>query len=151
MPQAARVRSIPSGSATRLRIASSASGTVEWHFTAEEVIWVEVTQDQIGIGHRRFAAAKAVAGRSGVGAGAIWSDLEQAELVDARNAAAASADLDHLDDRHLHRQTAASLEAVDARHLELRGDHRLPLIDDADFGGRAAHVEGDQRESSPLS
>ena len=82
-------------------------GPIQPHLAAEEVIRIEIAQDEIGIGHRWFAAAESVAGRSRIGTGAIRSHLQQTKLVNARDATAASADLDHLDDRHLHRQAAA--------------------------------------------
>ena len=78
------------------------SGTIQPHLAAEEVIRIEVAQDEIGVRHCGFAAAESVAGGSRVGTGAIRSHLQQAECVNARDAPATGADLDHLDDRHLH-------------------------------------------------
>ena len=62
--------------------------------------------------------------------------------VDAGQRAAAGADLDHLDHGDAHRQAAALHEAVAAVDLEAARGHRLAVVDDADLGGRAAHVEG---------
>ena len=62
-------------------------------------------------------AAAAVAGRAGIGAGGVRADLQQPDLVDRGDRAAAGADLDHVDDRRLDRQAGALLEAMDARRL----------------------------------
>ena len=56
--------------------------------------------------------------------------------------AAAGADLDQLQGRDAHRQAAALDEAPLARDLEAVGDRRLAVVDDAELGGGAAHVEG---------
>ena len=56
--------------------------------------------------------------------------------------AAAGADLDQLQRRDAHRQAAALDEALLARGLEAVGDRRLAVIDDAELGRGAAHVEG---------
>ena len=68
-----------------------------------------------------FGAAAAVARRAGVGAGRLGPDLQQTELVDAGQAAAAGADLDEVDRRHRDREARALLEAVDAGDLERVG------------------------------
>jgi len=114
---------------------------IEPHAPAQEELGVEVAEQQIGVGHRGLAAAQVVAGGAGVGARAVGADLEEPHAVDARDRAAAGADLDHLDHRHADRQPRALLEAVGARHLELAPDKRHAVVDDARLGGRAAHVE----------
>src|SRR6266849_2314202 len=129
MPQAACVTSRPRGRA------------IEPHAPAQEELGVEVAEQQIGVGHRGLAAAQVVAGGAGVGARAVGADLEEPHAVDARDRAAAGADLDHLDHRHADRPPRALLEAVGARHLELAPDERHAVVDDARLGGRAAHVE----------
>ena len=83
---------------------------------------VEEAEREVGVGDRGLGAAAAVAGRTGVGARRLGADLEQAELVDAGEAAAAGADLDEVDRRHRHREAGALLEAVDAGHLERVGE-----------------------------
>ena len=117
---------------------------VEAHLAAEEERRIEIAEHQIGIGHGRLVAALAVAGRPRIGAGAVRPDLEQPERVDPGDAAAAGADLDHLDHRHLDRQAAALLEAVHAVDLEVRRDQGLAVLDQAGLGGGAAHVEREQ-------
>ena len=116
---------------------------VQRHGAAEEVAGVEVAEHQVGVGHRRPLAAAPVARGAGLGARALRAHLGQAHAVDVRDRAAAGADLDELDDRHQERQPAAALEAPHARHLELARDLRLAVVDEADLGGGAAHVEGE--------
>ena len=88
----------------RRRAPRSVGGEVERHVAAEEVAGVEQPEREVGVGDRRRGAAAAVARRAGVGAGGLRADLEQAELVDAGEAAAAGADLDEVDRRHRHRE-----------------------------------------------
>ena len=73
---------------------------VELHVAAEEVAGVEHAEREIGVGDGRLRAAAAVACRAGIGARRFGSDLQQAELVDARQAAAARADLHEVDRGH---------------------------------------------------
>ena len=115
---------------------------IELHLAAEKIIRIEITEHQIGVGHRRLRAALAIAHRAGIGARAVRPDFEQSERIDPGDAAAAGADLDHVDDRNAHRQTAALAEAIDAVDFEFVGLERLAVVDDAKLGGRAAHVEG---------
>ena len=97
---------------------------VEGHVAAEEVVGVEDAEQQIGVGDRRLGAALAVAGRARVGAGRLRPDLQQAEVVDPGERAAAGADLDQVDRRHGDREARALLEAVDAGDLEARSTAR---------------------------
>ena len=116
---------------------------VEGHAPAQEEVRVQVAQQQVGVGHRGFGTAEAVAGGPRVGAGAARSHLQEAQLVDPGDAAAPGADLDHVDDRSLDGQPAAPLEPVDPGGLHARRDVRLAVLDQAGLGGGAAHVEGD--------
>ena len=116
---------------------------LEPHRAAEEVLRVEIAEHEIGIRHRRFSAAAQVARGSRVAAGAVRPDLEQTGLVDSRDAAPARPDLDHFGHRHPQRQAASAGEAVHPRHLELGCALGAAVVDDADLGGGAAHVEGD--------
>src|SRR5947208_523211 len=75
-------------------------------------------------------------------AGTQRADLQQADVVEMGNRAAAGADLDQLQGRDAHRQAAALDEAALARDLEAVGDRGLAVVDDAELGGGAAHVEG---------
>ena len=45
---------------------------------------IQIAQHEIGIGDRQLRAAAAITHRPGVGAGAVGTDLQQAQLVDAR-------------------------------------------------------------------
>ena len=114
---------------------------VESYLPTEEELGVEVAQDQVRVGHRRFLPATAVAGWPRVGAGAPRSDLRQAQRADAGDRSTARADLDHLYDSGLNRQARAFLEPVDAGDLELIGTQRLSTLDQARFGRRPTHVE----------
>src|SRR5581483_119886 len=69
---------------------------VELHVAAEEVAGIEIAEHQIRIGNARICAAAAVTDRARRRAGALRADLEQAEIADWRDAAAAGADLDHV-------------------------------------------------------
>ena len=120
----------------------SCRGPVEGHVATEERVGVEHAEQDIGVGHGGFGAASSVRGGSGFGAGRLGADLEQAELVDPGERAAAGADLDHFDDRDAHRQTAAFPEAIDAVDLETARGERLEVVDQGKLGGGAAHVEG---------
>ena len=102
-------------------------GEVELHVAAQEVAGIEQAEGQVGVGHRGLATAAAVARGSGVGAGGLRSDLQQAELVDARQAAAPGADLDEVDRGHRDGEPRALLEPVDAGHLERVGDLRFAV------------------------
>ena len=116
---------------------------IERHAAAEEEARIVVAEHEIGVGHGRLRAAHAVAGRARIGARRMRPDLQQADLVDRRDRAAAGADLDHVDDRRLDRQAGALGEAVHARRLHHRRDLAASVLDHAGLGGRAAHVEGD--------
>ncbi len=118
-------------------------GAVELHASAKEEIRVEIAEHEIGVGHCWQSAALAVAGRAGIGPGAVRADLEQADLVDAGDRAAAGADFDHVDDRRLDRQAAALLEAMDAGRFHARGNVDRAVLHQAGLGRGAAHVEGD--------
>ena len=64
------------------------------------------------------ASAETVRGRARLCAGAVRTDLQQPEMIDLRDAAAAGADFHQLDDGNEERQPAAALEAPRARRLE---------------------------------
>ena len=135
MPHAASSRRRPSGRATRASARRAAS---------EEVVGVQVAEHQVGVGHRGLLAAAAVARGPGLRAGTVGPHLERAERRGARDAAAARADLDHVDDGDRDRQAAPAAEAVDAVHLELVDLERPPTDHGAELGGGPAHVERQQ-------
>ena len=79
--------------------------------------------------------AFAVADRTGFGAGAARTDLEQAALVDPGDAAAAGAERGDVDTGDGDGDAEADLELAQVA--------LLPLLDGADVGAGAAHVEGE--------
>ncbi len=111
---------------------------------------IDAPEDEIGVGDGGLAAAAPVADGPRLGPGAVGADADAAQRVDARDRAAAGADLDHLDDGDAQRQAAALLETVDARHLEDAAGLRLGIVDEADLGGRAAHVVGQHLREAAL-
>jgi hypothetical protein len=117
---------------------------VERHAAAKEIVGIEQAQHDVGVGHCGLRSAVPVAGRPRCGARAARSDLEEAEIVDACDAAAAGADLDHVDRGNGQRHAAALAEAIDAIDLETAGDQRLAILDQAGFCRRPAHVEGEE-------
>ena len=119
-------------------------GEVEVHVATEEVLGIEHSEREVGVGHRRPRAAAAVTRRPWVGAGGFRTDLQQSELIDARQASATGADLDQVDRRHGHRKAGALLEPVHARHFKCVGDLRLAADDQARLGRGAPHVEAQQ-------
>ena len=108
---------------------------------AGEVAGIDAAQHDVGIGHGGLGAAAAVARRAGLGAGALRADIDARQRIDRGDRAAAGADLDHLDHRDAQRQAAALEEAVLPRDLEGARMLRLAVVDQADLGGGAAHVE----------
>ena len=117
-------------------------GDVERHLAGEEVGRVEIAEHEVRVGDRRPLAADAVTDRPRVGARALGPDLDDPQ-PDARDAAAAGADLDQVDGGRHHRQAGAVahqglVDLEDALHA------RLAALDEAGLGGRPAHVEGDE-------
>ena len=145
MPFAASTTASPSGFAQRSSIARARAVDVEGDLAAEEVARVEPAEHEVRVGDGRLGAAAAVADRPGIGARALRPDAQQAARVDPGDRAAAGADLDQVDDRRPHRvagerQAADPGARVAADVVVLR--HRRPaVLDQADLGGRAAHVE----------
>ena len=117
---------------------------VEVHAAAEEGRRVEVAEHEVGVGHRRLAAAEPVARRPGVGARRVRADRHEPERVDPRDRSPSGADLDHVDHGDAHGQPRAALQPVHPVDLELLRDQRLAVLDHAQLRGRAAHVERDQ-------
>src|SRR6185437_16728339 len=101
----------------------------------EEMRRIEIAEDEVGVGDGRRRAALAVAGGSGIGAGALRPDMQDAARVDAADRAAAGA--------QRHDVEAAQRDLVLA-DLAVAGERRLALDDEADIGARPAHVEGDE-------
>ena len=116
---------------------------VEAHLAAEEIVWAQVAEHQVCISNRRLFAAAVVARRSRLGACAVWANFEEAQLIHPGEAATTGADLDHLDHRHLERQAATFFEAIDPGGLKVGGHQRRAVVDQADLGRCATHVERD--------
>ena len=114
---------------------------VERHRAAVEIGGVEVAEREVRVRHRWPQAAGAVAGGAGVRARALRTHPDGA--VHGRgNGAAARADLDQLDRRHIDRQAGALLEP-DRIDLEDGRNRRLAAIDGSEFRRGAAHVEAE--------
>ena len=79
---------------------------------------IDAAEREVGVGHRGLASAAPVRGRAGIGARAVRPHGDALHPVDARDRAAARADLDHLDHRHAHGQPAALHVPIGARDLE---------------------------------
>jgi Hydantoinase/oxoprolinase N-terminal region len=120
---------------------------IELNGAADEVPRVDVTKDEVGIGHRRNGAALIVADRPGRGAGAFRAHPQCPSGVDRDQRAATGADLGEVDRPYLQRVTGAGEEARADHHAGadriLGGTGDLAVLDDRHLRGGAAHVEGD--------
>ena len=77
------------------------SGAIEGQASTEKEPRIEVSQEQVSIGNRRFCPTAAIARRTRIRPGAVWPDFQQPEAVDARDRPAAGANLDQVDHGHL--------------------------------------------------
>src|SRR5215468_6601059 len=84
---------------------------IDADLAAREVRWVEIAEEEVGVGDGGLRAAQAVRGGTRVRSGAARADLEQPDLVHVRDAPASRADLDQLDRRDADGQPAALDEA----------------------------------------
>ena len=116
---------------------------VERDLPAREPPRVDAPERDVGVGDGRGRTPAPVSGGTGVGAGAVGPYRDASHGVDPGDRAAAGADLHHLDDRDAQRNAAALGEARLAVDLELARGLRREVVDEADLGGGAAHVEGD--------
>ena len=117
---------------------------VEAHAPPQEVVRVQIAQQHVRIGDRRLGAALAVAGGARFGARGLRTHLQQAQLIDPRDAAPTRPDLDQFDGGDPDRQAAAAFEAVHPRDLEGVGHRWSAVPDQAHLGRGTAHVERDQ-------
>ena len=112
-----------------------ASWLVQLHSAAEKIIFIEIAENQIGVGNRRLFAADIVADRTRRCAGALGSDFEQSGFrIDPGDTAAAGADRF---DPDLGRQ-----------NIVTQNNRLVVALDDAvahnaDFESRPAHVGGE--------
>ena len=115
--------------------ARSAAAAVEPAVAAEEIVGIEIAEHQVGVGDGRAVAAVAVAGGARHRAGALRPDMQDAAGIDPRDRAAAGAH-------------AGDVEAVQgdpvAADLAVHDQRRGAVLDQADVGRGAAHVERDQ-------
>ena len=108
---------------------------VERHATPQEGAGADGTDHDVGIGRGGLDAAFAVAGRAGIGTGALRADAQHAAVVDPGDRAAARTDRDDVEHRRADRQSV---------NLAFRGQRRPAVLHQADVGRGAAHVEGDE-------
>ena len=118
---------------------------------AREVLGVQIAEQEIRIGHGGLRAAEAIRGRPWMRARAARPHLEEADLVDVRDAASARADLDQLDGGDAHGQPAALDEPPLPGRLEAVGDEGLTSVDQGELGRGAAHVEGEKISPAVLA
>ena len=117
---------------------------VELEVAGEQELRCEAAEHGVRVGHGGLRAAAPVAGRAGVGAGALWPDLEDAGRVDPGEAAPAGADRACVD--HGQGDRDAVLELLEVR------ERRLGAGEQARLEARPAHVAGDQvAEAEPLA
>ena len=133
MPSAVSRRPRPSVSASGA-MAASAETRVEAHAAADQLRG-QAAEHEVGVRDGGSRAAPAVAGRPRHGAGAHGTDAHQAVASDVRDRPAAGPDGVDVDRGEAHRKAG---DAAAERHL------RLAVADEADVGGGAAHVEGDE-------
>jgi hypothetical protein len=100
---------------------------------AEEIIGIDASQDEIGVGDRRVLAP-AVTSRAGVGAGASGADAQRPAGIDMGDRAAACPDRMNVDYRKADREIP---DRVFVRPADIP-------VDQGDIGRRAAHVEADE-------
>ena len=93
----------------------------------EEKVAVEAPGHEVGIGHRRGAAALRVARRARIGAGTLRSDAQRSAAVDHGDGAAAGADRDHVEGR-CEQRVGSDRTAMRQRRVAI-GDQRHVLLD----------------------
>ena len=121
-------------------------GAVEIDLPAERGF--QTPEQEVGVRHRRFAAARAVTRRAGLRAGAARPHAQRAARIDPADGPAARAhavDVEHgQDDRHFEFEFVFArdepLAALDDRHVETRAAH--VGADDAALARRLGQVAG---------
>ena len=108
---------------------------VELLSTAEKIVRVDNSQDQVGVGDRDLFSAGVVANGTGTRPGALGSDHEPACVrIYSRYGSSAGADGLDIDDR---------LQDAEALHDRLLGISPVALGDKADVEAGSSHVRGD--------
>jgi hypothetical protein len=110
---------------------------VELHRAAEEIILVEPSKHDIGVGYGRLTPASPIGRRPGNRARAAGADSESAAVIDIGNRSTARTDRVDVDHRQEQRK-AGDGGAAGIRLGVASVDHK------ADIRARAANVEGDQ-------
>src|SRR5262249_56136840 len=107
-------------------------GTMEACGASEKIVRIEEAKHKVGIRHRGFGAAAAIASGTRLSAGPLGPYMQHAAVVDARNRPATSAD-------------AGDIEALQrhalARDAPVGSDRGLTSDNERDICRGAAHVE----------
>ena len=111
------------------------------HRAAGKPCRIVAAKREVGVGHRREQSATAIAGRARIGAGGFRTNTDAAKAVDMGDGPTASADLDHLDHRYPQWQTGPFAKPSNAGHFEATRGLRAEIVDQADLGRGAPHVE----------
>ncbi len=111
------------------------AGRVDGDGAAEPLRRPDAAEYDVGVGHRRLRAAKAVGDGARHGAGAARPHLEASVDVEPRDRATAGADAVHVELR--------DLDGKSAEHAVGRRQRR-EITHQADVGRGAAHVVGDE-------
>ena len=117
-------------------------GAIKRHAACSKAIGVDATQHQVGVCHGRLFAATPIASRPGLGAAGVWPDGDALHGIDSADGAAPRANFHQLDDGNAHGQSAAFEVFPDPADFEAARPFRLAIVDQANLGGGAAHVEG---------
>ena len=116
-------------------------GFIQQHATTQKIVRIQISQHQVGIGHRWVLTAAGITGRSGISTGTFRSHLQQAHFAHVGNAAAAGADFHQIYHRYLNGQTAAFFKPLNATDLKCRHQSCLSFLNQTGFGGGAAHIK----------
>ena len=143
-PSAASSARRPSGSPTCLEQRRLRALGVEAEAAAGEARRVDAAEQEVGVGDGRPRCRR---GRSRPGRARSRRCPARPAIrrvaIEPGDRAAAGADLHHLDHRDAQRQAAALLKRPARATSKLREVSGLAVVDQADLGGRAAHVEGE--------
>ena len=110
--------------------------------TTREKLRIVAAKRKIGVGHRRVRAATPVTGGARISAGTFGAHLNAPHAVHLRDGTATRADFHHFNHRNAERQARALLEAPNARDFKSARCLRAEIINQADLGRGAAHIEG---------
>ena len=118
---------------------------VKGDFAAEEIVRVEPSQYEVGVGDRGLRPALAIADRPGVGSGALGTNPQDAAGIYPGDGPAACADFYEVDYWRADR-IARAASCSDARlrcrpDLVVFGHAGRAALDQPGFGGCPAHVE----------